>query len=353
MRAITYTLALLLIFSATAFAQETNPEAAKARAQEVLKQAREALGGQANLAAIKSLQVQGDFKGLRFGRPSQGDFKVELLLPDKFMRTAKSSMGPMDVTIIQTVNGADTWFDMKQSMSMVGGSGMGGDPGGGMGGPGGGGGMGGPGGGGGTGGPGGGGMGGPGGGGGMGGGRRGGGGMGMPSGQPGGAGGMRGLSPEMEDAMKKEVRDEFSRFLIGVLLLAPDGQYEFSYDRELEAKDGKADVLKIAGPNEFLALLLVDQQTHRPRMLAYRAAAGRAPRRPQGAPGAPPVTDVESDGPQMADYQLFFADHKQFGNVWFPQRIVKVTNSQMLEEWKLNKFKVNPDIKSNRFEKKN
>lgn len=350
MRAITTTLTFLFILSATALAQETNPEAAKTRAQEVLKQAREALGGQANLAAIKSLQVQGDFKGMRFGRPSQGDFKVELLLPDKFMRTAKSSMGPMEVTMIQTVNGVDAWFDMKQSMSMAGG-GMGGDPGGGISGPGGG--VGGPGGGGGMGGPGGGGgMGGPGGGGGMGGGRRGGGGMGMPGGQPGGMGGMRSMSPEMEDAMKKEARDEFSRFLVGVLLLAPDAQFEFSYDRELEAKDGKADVLKVAGPNEFVALLLVDQQTHRPRMLAYRAAAQRGPRRPQGAQGAPPITDAESDGPRMADYQLFFADHKQFGNVWFPQRIVKITNGQMLEEWKLNKFKVNPDIKPNRFEKK-
>jgi hypothetical protein len=344
-----FLLTLTLLLSAAAFAQTTptdNPEAAKARAREVLKQAREALGDADKLAALKSLQIQGDFKGMRAGRPSQGDFKIELLLPDKFMRTARTSMGPMEMTMIQAVNGPDAWFDMKQSMSMGGGSGMG--DAGGMGG-GGGGGMGGGGGGmgGGGGGMGGGGMGG-------GGGRRGGGmGGGMPGGGMGGpGGGLRGISPEMEDTMKKEARDDFSRLLLGVLLLAPSAQFEFSYDQTLEAKDGKADVLRITGPNEFQGLLLVDQQSHRPRMLAYRAPAQRAPRRPGGAPGAPPPIDEEAEGPKMADYQLFFMDHKQVDNLWFPQRIVKASGNQMVEEWKLNKFKLNPDLKPSRFEKK-
>src|SRR5262245_42229984 len=340
MRSFKPTLAFVLLLIPIAFAQDQlSAEATKARALDVLKQAREALGGEATLASIKSLQVQGGFKGMRFNRPTQGDFKIEVLMPDKFMREVRSAMGPLELTMIQTVNSADTWLDMKQSMAMTGG-GMGGDASGTGGGAG-------EGGFGGAGGGAGGGRGG-GGGGGRGGGRGGmGGGSDMPRGPTGG--GLRGISPEMEDLMKRETRGDFARFLIAVLLQAPDSRYEFSYDRQMDAKEGKVDVLKVFGPDEFASLLVIDQKTHRPSVMAYRAPAARGPSNPRNSPT---IVDEAPEGPKLVDYQLFFSEHKQFGNVWFPQRIVKSANGQMVEEWRLNKYKINPDIKPNRFEKK-
>lgn len=351
MRSTITAFALTLLLPAAAFAQDQsnsapgnapgNPEAAKARAQEVLKQAREALGGEANLAAVKSLQAQGNFKTTMGGREVQGDFKIELLMPDKFMRTARMAMGPMEVTRIEAVNGDVVWTDMKRTMSAAGGM-MGGEGTGG--GPGGGGGADGPAGGGGIGGTGGGGIGGAGGGiGGRGGAGRGGAGGGMPGG---GASGPISMSPEAEEAMKRQARADYTRFLIAVLLATPNSsQFEFSYDREMEAKEGKVDVLRVLGPNDFAMLLLFDQKTHRPWMVVYRQPAPRGPRNPQSN------TDP-SEEPKLTDVQLFFTDHKQVNNLWLPHRIVKGASGRMLEEWKVSKYKLNPDLKPNRFEKK-
>ncbi|MFN0084856.1 MAG: hypothetical protein ACKVX9_05670 [Blastocatellia bacterium] len=331
---------LTILFAPSILGQEpVNPEASRARALEVLKQAREAIGGEAALSGIKSLQVQGSVKATRGERSTQGDFKIEALLPDKYLRTTTMSMGMMDMTVIQAVNGLDAWTDTKQSMrvsadagGMGGGGGRGG--GGGFGGGGGGGDIGG----------GGGGLGG----GGMGGGR--GGGMGMPpGGGAGGRGGVRPMSPEMEDAMKREARADFARMMISLLLITPQGAspYEFSYEKELAAKDGKADVLRVTGPDQFVMFLLFDQKSHLPWMFTYRAAAPRL-----GRPSAAPTDEEESPDARMIDYQVFFSEHKVEGGIQLPHRLARVANGQLVEEWKLNKFKLNPDLKANRFEKK-
>lgn len=357
MRSLFSVLFLVATLTIVSFAQgqQPDPAAAKAKAQEVLKQAREALGGDANLAALKSLQANGNVRTVLGGREVKGEFKVEMLLPDKFLRSATSSMGPMTITRIEAVNGEIAWSDMKREMSPSA-SGMGSaDGGGGFGGGGGGGGGfggGGGGGGGGFGGGGGGGGGGFGGGGGGRGGGRGGMGGGMPGGgagreQPGGMGPM---SPEAEAAMQRQIRAEYVRFLLGVLLTAPtSAQLEFAYEREMETKDGKVDALKVTGSDGFAAWLVVDQKTHRPWMLNFRAPAMRGPR-----PAAQTPTDVRDaeTQPQFVDVQVFFTDHKQVGNVWLPHQIVKASNGQMSEEWKISKYKLNPDLKPNRFEKK-
>ena len=171
---------------------------------------------------------------------------------------------------------------------------------------------------------------------------------GMPSG--GAARGPIEMSPEMEDAMKKQTRADYARFLIAVLLSTPgsaqgSSQFEFIYDREMESKDGKADVVRVIGPDDFAMLLLFDQKTHRPWMAVYRQAAPRNPRNQST------IVD-EAEAPKAIDVQLFFADHKLVNNVWLPHHIVKGSNGQMMEEWKIAKYKLNPEIKPNRFEKK-
>jgi hypothetical protein len=193
-------------------------------------------------------------------------------------------------------------------------------------------------------------MGGGGGMGGRGGGGRGGMGGGMGGGTPGGGAGPVAMSPEAENAMKKQARADYARFLIGVLLATPvsaqgSSQFDFTYDREMEAAEGKIDVVRVVGPDDFVMLMLFDQKTHRPRMIAYRQPAPRSPRNQ-----ATIVDEVEE--PKMMDVQLFLADHKQINNVWLPHHIIKASNGQMMEEWKIGKYKLNPEIKPNRFEKK-
>jgi len=333
MRVALLALALVLIGRVNSTAQSSaDPAAAQARAQEILKQAREALGGDANLRAIQSLAANGNFKATFLGRPTQGDFKIELLAPNKFMRTATASMGPVQIVRTETVNGDQAWLETKSETAAVGGmGGIGGGEngaGGGFGGAGGG--------------AGGGGFGGAGGG-------RGGGRGGRGGNDTGAQPGSRVMNDDSPET-QRQARADFARFMIAVLLAPPDvSSFKFSYDREMDGKDGKLDVLSVMGTDGFGMYMMFDQKTHRPSMLYYAAPAPRVGRRPQNAQ---PNPDDENGEPKMAEYQLFFSDHKQVGNVWLPHRIVKATGGQMVEEWKLTKYKLNPDLKPAKFEKK-
>jgi hypothetical protein len=336
-------LAMLLSFQALAQGQTTNSAANdaanKARAENVLKQTREALGGEANLAAIKSMAISGDFRSVVGGREIKGDLKIEMLFPEKSQRTVRSSAGPMLMTRIDTANGNYAWRDTKREMGAVGGGMDGGGFGGGAatgGGGGAGGGGGGAGGGGGFGGGGGGGGGGRGG--------RGGGGLGGPSGGPANNGLLGEDSPEIQ----KQIKDDFARILIMLLAGASaSSSFEYAYDRELEAKDGKVDVIRVTNKEDFATWVMIDQKTHRPLMMVYRAAAPRSPRQQNST-----IAGEFNDEPKFLDYQLFLSDYKQEGNVWLPHQIIRAANNQQQEEWKLKKFKINPDLKANKFEKK-
>lgn len=350
----TASLLLAMLFSFYAQGQtgqtqsaNSNPEAAnKAKAEAILKQTREALGGDANLDSIKSLAINGGFRTVMGGREVKGDFKIEMLLPDKSQRTIKTSLGQMLLTRIETTNGVEAWRDTKRESSTVGGGG-GADSEGGFGGGaargggGGGAGLGGVGGGEG----GGGGFGGGGGGGGRGGGGRGGGGGGF--GGPGG-GGNGGIVGEASPETQKQIKEDYSRLLVMLLAGASaSSSYEYIYDRELETKEGKVDVIRVIGKNDFITWMMIDQKTHRPWMMVYRAVAPRQPRQQSST-----IVGEGNDEPRMLDYQLFLADYKQEGNVWMPHQLVRSSNNQLVEEWKLNKFKINPDIKANKFDKK-
>jgi hypothetical protein len=245
------------------------------------------------------------------------------------MRAIKLSMGPMNITWIEAVNGEQVWMDMKRGEGI---GGILGGLGGGMGG----GGMGGPGGrrGGGMGIPGGGGAGGPGGGG------RGGG--------RGGDGPMGGMQEMNSPAMQEQVRADFTRLLIVWLLTAPaSSQVEFNYDQELETKDGKVDALRVTGANDFTMALYVDQQTHRPVMLAYRALM---PRRSAGPRGDEEPSNRPRE-PELVDVQLYPSGYKAVGKVFLPHRVVKTCDGQTVEEWEIKKYKLNPDLKPRKFER--
>jgi hypothetical protein len=306
-------------------------QALAARAQEILQKAREALGGEANLKAIQSLTASGNFRGVMQRRPVSGQIKFELLGADKYMKTTTTAMGMMEMKLIEAVNGSEAWTDRKMSSSPMGG-GMG-EGGGGFGS------------GGGTGGGEGGGGGFGGGGGGRGGGGRGGGGIGgggMGGAPGGGAQRMPEITPQMQAMMEERARAEYSRLFTAWLLTAPATTLlEFSYEKELDVQDGKADAVRVTGANDFIMWLIVDQKTHRPLLVTYREARQ-----------ARPTADAEEAArqAQATDIQLYLRDYKQVNNVWLPHQIVKASNGQMMEEWKL-KYKLNPNLKPKQFEK--
>ena len=311
-------IALLPLFSLAQESTAASNKAAVQHAQEVLAQARVALGGEAGFKAIQSFAASGDFKSAAQQRPVTGSIKLEFLLPDKFLKTTTL----MQFKQLDAINGADAWSDRQViSAPTVGEMGGGGaSEGGGMGG----GGMGGGGGRGGRGGMGG-GMG------------------GMGGGMPGGnRGRMTGLDPQMQAQMQARTRAEYARLFVAWFLASPASlPLEFSYDKELDAKEGKADAVRVTGPNDFVMWVIFNQATHRPALITYREARLRRP-----------SNDAEEAArdPQFVEVQLYLNDYKQVNDVWLPHQLVKASNGQVLEEWKL-KYKLNPSLKTKQFEK--
>jgi len=297
---------------------------AKVRAREVLSQARAALGGDAALNAVRSLTGSGDFRSGSGSAAVSGEVQLDLLLPDKIMRTMKwSPVQTMKATQVDVMNGDHVWTDsqMKQPSEIM--------------------------------------AGGPTGGGGMGrGGSRGGGGHRSTSG-----GGGNGKQPDINEsasepegsADNQTMRLDLSCLIMALLLHFPDLSHtEFSYVGEGDIDGTKADIVKIVTRNGLEISLAVDQKSHRPITAAYKSAKmdiDRIRPRLKNRTGNEQVLE-----PQAVEVQIYFSEYKPiaekgFNDIWLPHQITKTRNGLTVEDMRIKKFQLNPNIKAKQFEK--
>ena len=191
------------------------------------------------------------------------------------------------------------------------------------------------------------------------------------------------------------------------LLAAPAG--EVTYAGVAESPDGKADMLEMKDARGQALRLFVDQQTHLPLMLAYQEVrprmmmqggpggrrgggpggpGGRGPgqgaggrhrwRRAAGtgtgagapapplvprqvparanvnvrAPKRSPARIAAMPPPTPSAVQMTFADYTTVDGVKLPKRISVSRRRHAVEEWTLEKIKVNPSLKADFFDKK-
>lgn len=313
---------MLLCGSIVALAQASQSSEAKTRAREILNQARAALGGTAAMNAVKSLSAFGDFRSGSDSKEASGEVQLDLLLPDKLMRTLKwSQIQEMKVTSVEVMNGSQAWTDsqMKDLRAMAGGGPIGG--------------------------------------GGMGrGGSRGGGGMGRGGGRrsaggSSGEGSTKGPLPDYVDiADNQQILSDFSCLMLALLLHFPDSsQLEISSEGDVDIDGAKADSLKITAGNRSVMSLAIDQKTHRPIMAAYNASTA-------DQAGAE-EKQTDSLKPEMTQIQIYFSDYKAIaekgsGDIWFPHQITKTRDGLTVEDMRIKKFQLNPHINPKQFEKK-
>lgn len=283
-----------------------------ARAQELLSKARAALGTE----KVKSLWIAGTYRQMMGDRDMGGDIELEMMLPDKFLKTSvMSPLAGIEITRLEALNGENAWMD-TQNNAPAGGN------------------------------------------------------IVFRAGPGPGAGG--GNPADMQKAQQAFIRQEWTRLLLGVLGQAPVSvPLECSYAGEAEAPDGVADVIDVKSKGIGLtAQLFLDQKTHRPLMLSYQ---GRKPRvmtmtrqMPHGedAKRKPPEelekemkdaqakAQAQAAAEPMVEIQLRFEDFRSEGGVTLPHRISRTMDGQVNEEWQLTKFKINPSIKPDKFEKK-
>jgi len=273
---------------------------AAAKAQQLIAQARAALGGD----KLKSLSVTGNYRRTFGQMEMAGEVNYDLLLPDKMMKTETMNPAPsIEITRVETLNSDDVWEDQQQ--------------------------------------------------------RGGGGGMMIFRRGPGGPG----VDPQKaKDMMKQVVRSDFARLLIGWLLTTPSSfPVEYSFVGEAESPDGKADVLEVKGPGGFATRLFLDQKTHYPLMLTYN---GKKPRimTQTAAPGAPRnpeemekrMKEVEAEAAKQPDveFRIYLSDYREVNGVSFPHKLARSIENEVNEELEIKTVKINPQFKPEKFLKK-
>jgi hypothetical protein len=308
------------------------PVAAQDKAVDVMKQAREALGG-AKLEQVKALVVEGPFVREMGNRQVSGTLALTLQMPDRMHRLEDTElMGGMSMERTSVLAGTTSWEDMQNRGGMGGGmqivTRMG------------------------------------------------------PPGQE--------LNPQqIEEARLRRMRTEFNRYLLAFL---GGGALTPTYVAVAEAPDGKADVLEVKNEAGQAVRIFIDQQTHMPLMLQYqevrprinmmgpggpggpgmrRGPGGAGPGGPPpGAGGPPPAAGQDPPPgdrpnpdevrrrmesmppPAPSQVSLFLGDYKRVDGVMLPHRLSQAIDGKTVEEWTIEKVRINPSIKADLFEKK-
>ena len=187
------------------------------------------------------------------------------------------------------------------------------------------------------------------------------------------------------DAARKarvtSLKQDFARLMLGMFGTSFAGYpLTFAYVGEAEAPQGKADVLDAKGPNNFTIRLFISKETHLPIMVSWQAAAGRGRAAPpagdRGAPppagnrGAPPPAAERGASPPPGDRgtpppddrgarpapappvenRLYFADYRDVDGMQFPFRLRRAVGADTIEETVFDRYRVNAKIDPRKFE---
>src|SRR5687768_1382202 len=198
-----------------------------ARATEILKQAREAIGGEERLQKLEALYINGQYRRAFGERQMAGDREISIALPHKYLVEDSMNPGGMSTAMItyRALNGERAWSGSS------GGGGM----------------------------------------------------VFRMSGQ----GGQQ-LSPEqIEASLRRIFQAEFTRYVL-VMTLAPPASLavEYKYAGESDVDGEQADVIDVMGADNFSVRLFFDKKNHLPLLLSYRGPKPRIMTMSRAAGGA-------------------------------------------------------------------
>ena len=147
-------------------------------------------------------------------------------------------------------------------------------------------------------------------------------------------------------------KQEFARLTLGMFLgTVPDFPVTFGYAGEAEAPQGKADILDVKGPDNFAARVFVFRDTHLPIMLTWQAPVGPLRGRPAGpAPAAGGAGGPAAASLAMVENRIYFADYRDSDGLEFPYRLRRAVGADTTEETTFDRFRVNAKIDAKKFE---
>jgi hypothetical protein len=181
---------------------------------------------------------------------------------------------------------------------------------------------------------------------------------------------------------------QFALHMTGVRAIAEDVTQDVF--GQAESPDGKADVIDVRGEGDFAARLFIDSESHLPLMLTWQ---DKEPRKtvslingkvylPDGTETTlPPITDADRasgvgklpqrrladdererlntfiDGlvkkydalRKIIEYRMHYADYRDVEGLKLPFRISRAMAGKTVEEWQIDKVKINPKIDPDTF----
>ena len=302
-------LVLLFVFSIGIAPQRTSLGFADdPRAQEILKGARAAIGGEDSLQKIQTLGINGQYRRVLGERELAGDRELSIALPDKYLVEDAFSPGGMSTSMITTrgLNGEHAW-----NSSSGGGGGM--------------------------------------------------------IIKMGGPGGQQATPEQMEAVFRRQYSLEFTRYLLAILLTPPPSlAVEYKYAGEADVEDAHADVIDVSGPDKFAVRLFFDKQTHIPLLLSYRGNKPRIMtafnRAERGAKPEETMKKAQEDAekkvaaipakPEEVDFFIRLTDYRKVNGLSLPHKITFLTEADVSEEFQISKYQVNPQFKTDKFQKR-
>src|SRR5688572_5474529 len=331
----TVILSLTFLTSVFAFAQSPELPATSGEAAAVLGSARDALGGEKRISAIKTVVASGRTRQLQGDNLVPIEFEITIELPDKYVRTdeipARES-GPSS----RGFNGDG----LIQSGDSPGGPRRGGPP-------------------------------------------PGTGGLPPPGPARGPAGAEAGKTPAGPPPnLTAPVKQDFARLTLGMFATSFSSYpLSFAHAGQAEAPEGKADVLDVKGAGNFSARLFIDSNTHLPLMLSWTTppnlvpvVAGQKPpaNLPPGSvtfetPMPPPDAATAEQKKQFEDEALaarkkamasasptenriYYADYRDVDGHKLPFRIRRAVGATTVEETTFDRYRINTKIDPRKFE---
>ena len=337
----TVILSLSFVLAVIAFAQAPPLPPTSGEAAAVLSGARDALGGEKRISAIKTVVASGRTRQLQGDNLVPIEFEISIELPDKYVRTdeipARES-GPNS----RGFNGDG----LIQSGDAPGGGRRGGPPpapaaAGATAKP------------------------------------------GAPNDAskpaPGNAGGAA-AGPPPSPAIP--VKQDFARLTLGMFATSFSSYpLSFGHAGQAEAPEGKADVLDVTGPGNFAARLFIDNKTRLPLMLSWTTppnlvpvVAGQKPpaNLPPGSvtfetPMPPPDTaapevkkQFEADAlaarkkamasTRPTENRIYYADYRDVDGLKLPFRIRRAVGATTVEETLFDRYRINAKVDPRKFE---
>jgi hypothetical protein len=265
------------------------------KAEQLMAQARAALGGEKALAKVQGLTATGAYQRTMPDRQLSGEVTIDLLLPDKLLRT--ESMNPMGDTTIVTEQGLNGEKLLRSQRTLNG-----------------------------------------------------------PPGLVVRAGAAPTGDAEVQAI--RNAHADLARTALAFLLTSPASlRLEFSSGGEAESDEGKADVVDATGAGNFAARIFLDQKSHRPLMITYRGVAPRVMiQTRQGPPpeggrgrGEPSHDAPAAPAPQVVDIVLYLDDYKAVDGVMLPHHMTRSIDGKPAEEMTFKTIKINPPFKPDTF----